>query len=234
MRTVLLPLLALFGGLAQAQIFITNWEVTDTSVSFDLRGNVTVLSPPPQGTNTLYIGAPGNDSWINTFDIVSINTGTIDGEVASFIGVINRTGGDFLSMGTQLSLDVDFTDGGMVSLSYFYQGGPGSFDPGAIDPSDLIVVWGTGASTDPPDPTHQIGRYAEGLVIPDADVELEVAPRLAFKSLPDRQYSILSSADVAGPYASIAVVDSQGTETVYVDTRNLPGRQFYRVELLDE
>jgi len=66
--------------------------------------------------------------------------------------VTNRAGSDFLSVGAQSSQGVDFTDRESVPLSFFHQGAPGSFDPTAIDPSKLIIVWGSDSGTETPDP----------------------------------------------------------------------------------
>jgi len=139
-----LVLLAASQTAVNGAIVIENWNLTPSSLTFDLSGSGASLpAPSASSENVLYIfPLPGSD-WMS-----SNATGTIVNPPATADGVqvisaVGFNSGSQDHLGLTGASDFDFTDGGMISGSFsFVPDIGGSFNPSAIDVNNVIVAWG--------------------------------------------------------------------------------------------
>jgi hypothetical protein len=152
-----------FASDVSAEIFVRNWILTPTSLSFEVTGSKTVNFTPSTELPSLFIGEPGNDGWIlSPTNSMATISGTADGIGFNNAGVVHDpTFGNYVyTVATQLMpgqfAPLDFTDGidDSVNLSFSVTG---SFDPAAIGASNVIVSWGLNSVVGLPDPSTKIG-----------------------------------------------------------------------------
>lgn len=153
----ILSLLALLSPCAWAQISITNWEMTDTSLSFDLSGSTTVASTPTLNTGRIFIGVPGVSTWINTADSGTA-TGEIDGKTSFLTFAQDYENGDYIEILTTVG-EYDFTNGGSLSVTVSFT--DQDFTTANLAEDSLKVFWGANSNGPPfPDPSTQIGSIS--------------------------------------------------------------------------
>jgi len=142
---------------AEAQLIISNWNITDNSLSFDISGSYTASNTPNANLGLLWLADIGNESWINnTSNPSSWNiSGNIDGLDASSPNSVLAYPAGFSGVHL-ISLDYssdepwgtnyefDFTDGidDNVDLSVTLSFSDSHFNPSLIDPANLQVYWG--------------------------------------------------------------------------------------------
>lgn len=137
---------------AFAAVTISNWSLTDSSLSFDLSGEADSITAPldARTLDMIYVGAPGNTGWINDFSGHTAIEGTIDGTSLLRGWVNDYAYGHYVNLETVS--DCDFTGGGSfinVSVSF---SGAGLFNPSSLDITDLIVTWGMNSASPNPFP----------------------------------------------------------------------------------
>ena len=153
-----LCLSVLLASNVHAQIVVKNWQLTPTSLSFDITGSNTVNFTPSLERPSLFIGQPGNNNWIlSPTNSMATITGTADGIGFNNAGVVNHPvfGNYAYTVATQPIpgefTPLEFNDGIDDSINLTFSV-TGQFDPSAIRASNVIVSWGLNSSNILPDP----------------------------------------------------------------------------------
>ncbi len=115
-----------------AALSISNIQLTDTTLAFDIAGTVDVVGD--YGQNQLYLGELGNTSWVNSY---SAGIWTDGGGTVTMVGAeVNSLGaGDYAIIGGPQSMIVGDTIQGSFSLT-------GSFNAGSTTTSNWVVSAG--------------------------------------------------------------------------------------------
>ena len=141
---------------AHAAVIVSNIQLTETSLSFDISGTIDVVGP--QYNASLFVGDPLNGAWVlHGFGIGTwTNLGGASYNPPSGYTNSNAAGG-YVYTDAGGVIQVNDT----VNASFSYSGG--NFDPLATDTSTWIVSAGSSSSTFIlPDP-----EYATGYVVPE-------------------------------------------------------------------
>lgn len=124
-----------------AAIVISNFNVSATTASFTISGQIDSGPPTPSSfTDSIYIGDPGNLDWITAPSIMLGSvSGTVDGISINDFGTGNSvtSGGDYIVL-VGVS-PFNFTDGGSISISATVDA---TYSPQNIDQDNLILTWG--------------------------------------------------------------------------------------------
>jgi len=163
---LLLPLL-LFGALAgqaRAELVITNWTMTNDSITFDIAGTIDAdaVIGPFHG-HRLFIGVAGNTDWVNG--------GTTAGSITNHAGATRDLTGQQVVAGSGAysdsvrleTLDGEpFAPGDVIDASVVIAGSSISLTPANLVKEDLIVSAGfssEGGTAYVPQAAHQVGAY---------------------------------------------------------------------------
>ena len=159
-KTTIIATLALLivmsGRYSHADVLISNIQLTETSLSFDIAGTIDIVGPT--NSDSLYIGDPLNGSW----NLHGFGSGIL----TNHAGASYTPGGAYTSSnsaGGYVYMDA----GGVIQVndtidaSFSYSGG--NFVPSATDTSSWIVSAGWNGDTFIlPDPA-----YATGYAVPE-------------------------------------------------------------------
>jgi hypothetical protein len=156
---------------AQAVLILSNWNITGNTVSFDITGSIPDVPLGDTDLNVLYVGEPGNTSWI-TADSTSrtiINNGGGNTTVRTNTGVYDdNPAGDYINF-NQTNVFDDWAVGDSIDASFSYSGG--TLIGANINPANIIISAGYNAPlTIYPDPSTQVGAIipepgATGLLV---------------------------------------------------------------------
>ena len=139
---------------------ISDWSLTDSTLSFNLSGNGFLENAPPAFANALYVGVPGDSDWINeTFNVATVSPGSIDGSPVIAFSWVSKDSGDFIGILGNVPQPFDFTDGGDVNLAVSITGNSNVFSPENLLKEDLIVSWGGTSGGAVPSPDFAIGAF---------------------------------------------------------------------------
>ncbi len=143
---------------SHAAIEITSWVMSPGGINFEISGTLDAPFPsdPNFGSESIYIGVPGDIDWITgghtgSFGPSPLVDGITPDILTSTDGDANN--GDYIRIATSGS-PFDFTDGGSISLTGSVTA---AVVPANLDPSQLIVTWGFSTLPTVIDAANQIG-----------------------------------------------------------------------------
>ncbi|MBN2161548.1 MAG: hypothetical protein JXR25_05920 [Pontiellaceae bacterium] len=141
-KMVMAALLAGMTVAAQASLLVSNWELTDTTLSYDLTGTLDASFVGPEEQRYIFVGELGNSSWLNTSFASGewVDNGSV---LASSVSAVYMWNGG--SDGDMVYTRCDnWTTGDQLDLTISYTG---SFNPEAVNASNLGVFWGQAGSS---------------------------------------------------------------------------------------
>ncbi|MBS0631370.1 MAG: PEP-CTERM sorting domain-containing protein [Verrucomicrobia bacterium] len=148
---------------AHAQLRLSDWSITTTTLAFKITGTTQVSSSPTDYQGLIWLAAPGNAAWINDSENPDFTlSGSVDGNSTSSPNwVFSHNPNDTTNVGANINLDwamtpwdpdrtvFDFTDNLNnevdidLRISYARMGeGYAKYNPANIDPSTLHLYWG--------------------------------------------------------------------------------------------
>lgn len=149
MKKLLIAGLFLMGlvSFARAQLVVTNFSITDSSLTLTFSGTLT--GSPSSFTDRLQIWAvDSNVDWVkvtNGNPTLSVNTVHIGGLTTNSEQAISITGNDFVRIVFGSSLVTGATASGTITASF----PANTFDIAALQATSLAVYWGADASVHP-------------------------------------------------------------------------------------
>jgi hypothetical protein len=140
MRTTLFTLIVLniLASDMRAALTVSNWNITSTTLSFDITGTIDQPFTGNRDQLDIFVGELNNSSWA----ISSFITGTIIDNGSSIAGTLvyayvwnGSPDGDV----AYLRYGPKWQTGNIFNYSLSYNG---SFDPSAVEVQNLAVFWG--------------------------------------------------------------------------------------------
>lgn len=158
-RLSALVVLGSFSSQANAALSITSWDITGSTLTFDISGQIDAGAPIGSlNAGALYIGVPGDNDWIssNSTSRTVTNHAGATRAIGNFPTYTNNPTSDYVSLSSSNFLA--WQEGDTVNATITLTGG--GINAANINTANIIVTAGTNSFTSLPDPTATVGGFA--------------------------------------------------------------------------